>query len=578
MQKSRTLIKLLLFIALLIALPSTLFAYDTSYIKNYDVDIVVNKNNTYDINENITYHFASPTHGFYRTLYTRGNGGKKAIEIKSFTSSENIANKTKDRYSVTYAIGNRDRRVTGDQYYNIFYTYNIGDDENEGFDAFYFNLIGTEWQDSILNFTFKISFPPDANINPSQIQFFKGEYGSLSSDNITYRVDGNTIIGSARNISPRNALTILVPLEDGYFTDTQNPFDVGRALLILLLITSVIYLLITIICYLVFGREKLLIKVVSAYPPKGYTPLDVRYIYKRVFDSKAISGTILNFAERGFLKISYEKKSNILSKDKVVLKKIKDADSTFEREEKMIFDALFQNSTEVDTSVPNESLQLKVQAVGAMIRAKYNAGDKNIFEKKNKVISAFLLVFDALLIVLTLGIAYLLISETFIGGTPKLALVSFITSLICIVSGGAFAYNVNKKTDYYVDILGKILGLRDFIVTVEKDKIKALLDTDSEYFYKTLQYAIPLDVDEKWAKKFEGLNIAPPSYIEGYNSADGFFMYLYVSRLLSASSMVRNITLPQGRGQGGGGLHMGGGSIGGGFAGGGFGGGGGGRW
>jgi hypothetical protein len=148
------------------------------------------------------------------------------------------------------------------------------------------------------------------------------------------------------------------------------------------------------------------------------------------------------------------------------------------------------------------------------------------------------------------------------------------------------------RTPKYNEIMGKILGFRDFIRTAELDKLNELVEEDPEYFYHIVPYAYVFGLTSRWIKKFEDIEIVQPEWIitSSKNSCDSFDAYM-MGRMMSdcSASVGSSIVIPAqssgGSGFGGGGFSGGGGSwsggggfSGGGFSGGGSGGGGGGGW
>ena len=134
-------------------------------IDSYNIDMVVNENNTFDITETITAYFNVSKHGIFRKIPL-----KNSIERLDGTKSNNIAqisNVSVDENYTTYnengykviKIGDSNRTVRGRHTYTIKYTYNIGKDPVKNADELYFNLIGNEWDTIINNISFKIRMP-----------------------------------------------------------------------------------------------------------------------------------------------------------------------------------------------------------------------------------------------------------------------------------------------------------------------------------------------------------------------------------------------------------------------------------
>ena len=134
----------------------------------------------------------------------------------------------------------------------------------------------------------------------------------------------------------------------------------------------------------------------------------------------------------------------------------------------------------------------------------------------------------------------------------------------------AFVSVMDKRTPYGVDSIGKILGLKQFIETAEKDRLEMMAKDDPQFFYKILPYAYVLGVTNVWSKKFESIAIQPATWYHGPSYMNSMLFMHHINSTMSSMQRVMT-SMPQGRGSGG--------SFGGGgFSGGGFGGGGGGHW
>jgi uncharacterized membrane protein len=132
---------------------------------------------------------------------------------------------------------------------------------------------------------------------------------------------------------------------------------------------------------------------------------------------------------------------------------------------------------------------------------------------------------------------------------------------------------VRKRTDQGNAWMGKILGLRNFIILAEKDRLETLAAENPSYFYSILPYAYVLGITDIWIKNFEGIALDPPTWYYGHGA---FTPILFAASFNNAMTTMgsRMTSTPPSSGSGGGG----GGFSGGGFSGGGGGGGGGGSW
>ncbi|HIS90954.1 MAG TPA: DUF2207 domain-containing protein, partial [Candidatus Faecisoma merdavium] len=148
-------------------------------------------------------------------------------------------------------------------------------------------------------------------------------------------------------------------------------------------------------------------------------------------------------------------------------------------------------------------------------------------------------------------------------------LVGYIIGIICVLGMILCLVYLPKRTKYGNEMLGKIKGFKNFLETVEKEKLELLVMQNPNYFYDILPYTYVLGVSDKWIKKFETISLQAPSWYDSSNAFDvssfGTFMY---STMISAQGAMTSSPSS----------YSGGGSSGGGSSGGGSGGGGGGSW
>jgi uncharacterized membrane protein len=139
----------------------------------------------------------------------------------------------------------------------------------------------------------------------------------------------------------------------------------------------------------------------------------------------------------------------------------------------------------------------------------------------------------------------------------------------------AFGFLMTKKTRKGTLLFQKLLGFKEFIKTVEKDRLQEFLKQDENYFDKVLPYAIVFDMADKWKDKLKGLEIPPPKWYSGYYPGSTFNTMMFMNSLDHSMNEMTNTfySSPHSSGSSGGSF-----SGGGGFSGGGFGGGGGSSW
>ncbi len=103
-------------------------------INNYDVNIIVNENNTFDVTETIETTFNVSKHGIFRTIplknYVKrldGSSSKNRTQITNLKVSDTYTI-SRENSNLKIKIGSADKTVTGNKTYTIKYTYNLGKD------------------------------------------------------------------------------------------------------------------------------------------------------------------------------------------------------------------------------------------------------------------------------------------------------------------------------------------------------------------------------------------------------------------------------------------------------------------
>ena len=390
-------------------------------IDKYDIDIVVNENNTFDITETITAYFNEQRHGIYRKIPLKnkiqrldGTTSSNRAEITNLTiDNEYSTSKSGGYYQIQ--IGDEYKTITGSQTYTIKYTYNIGKDPIKNYDELYYNLIGNEWDTVIGGITFNITMPKE--FDSSKLGFSSGLKGSLDNSKITYNVNGNQISGRYNGIlSPEEALTVRCELPEGYFVGAQNVTDITDYLIF---IVPIACLLVSIILWFIFGRDKKTVNTVEFYPPEGFNSLEIGYLYKGKATNKDVTSLLVYLADKGYIKLTETNEKSLFSKVKgFKITKLKEYDGN-NYNEKAFLDGLFKqnNISQIISQITNTTLQTeKVEEV--TLTDLYNSfyltvndilNNINTKENKEKIFEKNSLNKKAIIIIMLL-ITYILIT------------------------------------------------------------------------------------------------------------------------------------------------------------------------
>ena len=513
-----------LVLSLVLLIPTTVFAEDNSdeyVIESYDVNIVVNENNTFQITENIGVYFNIYKHGIYRNIPLTneivredGKGATRKAEISNISVNANFEtyNESGDK---VIKIGDPYYTIVGENSYSISYLYDIGKDALNDKDELYFNIIGDEWDTTIDNVTFKIIMPKE--FDDSTLGFSVGEYGAVGYDeNLTYQVDGNVITGSyAGTLYPGWGLTVRMELPDGYFVGANSLVSIVTILSIIL---PIIFVILSFLIWVIFGRDKKVIETVEFYPPEGYNSARVGFLYNGKASNEDVVSLLIYLANKGYIEIEDEKR-------KYVIRKIKDYDGDNE-EESLFMSGLFRSKNEVRPKDLKNKFYLTVQSVISTLDNKESR--KAIFESKFPI-KRFLVVLMMIATMLLITVkpvndyygnefSFTLMGTLFplvgmfwlfvglfdnkkklgskIGGiiagilfvvipffvfvyepvmVDSLYLTGYLIGIICTVIMSFFYYIMPKRTDFGNDMLGKIGGFKNFLKMAEKPKLEAMV-------------------------------------------------------------------------------------------------------
>ncbi len=611
--------------------PSQIISY-RSYdyvIDKYDVNIVVNENNTFDITESISAYFNSPKHGIIRNIPLKntvkrvdGTTSTNHAKIKNISVDEDYT-RTNEDGGCKLKIGSAEYTVTGKQDYEISYTYKLGEDPSKDYDELYFNIIGDQWDTVIGNITFSITMPKE--FDASKLGFSAGAYGTINSKNITYTVDGNTITGSYNGILDKeNALTVRCELPEGYFTKPTLSEIIMENLIYVI---PVIFLIISILLWHKYGRDDKVVETVEFYPPEGLNSLDVGFLYKGKAENKDVTSLLIYLANKGYLEIIDSKTevdgkpyNKIYKNSKFVVRELKPYDGNDENE-RTFLNGLFWASNEVsDKMLYNEFYVTnnKILDNANSYKNKEKVFEKTSLNKKFIIVIMMILTFifitvpcvldngnseDLVFALFFPGIGFSVLFVTllskmplpgkiigsiwglFFGGMPWAmivlpillqsapAFVGYIVGIVCIIGMIECLIYLPKRTKYGTEMLGKISGFRNFLMTAQKDRLETMVMENPNYFYDILPYTYVLGVSDKWIKKFETISLKEPDWYYSPNAFDMVTFGTFMNNTMS-SAQTAMTSAPSSSG----GYSGGGGFSGGGFSGGGSGGGGGSSW
>ena len=571
--------KFLAVIVLVVLTTGNAYAQEAFMIKHYNIEVKINKDASLDIAEMISVYFTEKRHGIIRQIPFKYHvndlppGIQKAnrpLESHGYTRTIvedikvpgfNYEVSTKGDYK-SVKIGNKDKYVDGDQQYIISYrvlnAINFFDDHSE----LYFNLIGDQWAATIDSVAFHITLYEALDDTPSYF-VATGSLGSKENKTITKWEENKIFSGyTTQPLNANEGLTIGIRFPKDFLIQ-QDYRWLGWYWLILpfLVFAAMFY------TWKKWGKDDQVTVQTEFYPPENISPSVSGYIIDDQLDKRDLTALVPYWGAGGYIRINEIEKSSFLglikSKEYEFIKR-KDLPDTALNFEKTLFNGIFKSGDQVKLSDLKDVLYTTMSTAKSELESEINKDDFYV-----KYSRGFAFLFPVMGIVL-LGIG----TVTLINSWPEKLLmgIGFIASAVIII---IFGLLMSKKTKKGTELYQKLLGFKEFIKTVEKDRLKEFLKQDENYFDKILPYAIVFDVADTWKDKLKGLEIPPPKWYSGSYASGNFNTLLFMNSLdHSMNEMSKSFySTPHSSGSSGGSF-----SGSGGFSGGGFGGGGGSSW
>ncbi len=539
---------------------------DPYVIDNYDVKATVDKYNKLHIEETIKVTFNKYRHGIMRTIdkiyhVARVNGSKSTVYaiISNVKVSSHSSAVREGGDSTTIKLGSSLTYAKRHETYRLSYDYDLGTDPLSSSDEFYFNIIGTGWNTNIGRVTFRITMPEEFSGKPG---FSTGSYGERSgSDIVKYNVNGRVIAGhTTGRLLAGEALTIRLELPQGYFKLDPVKTTIAKFVFIVPVIAGVIALVLSI---MILRKEKSKSTPVIQYTaPDGLNSLELVFANDDTIPHKNAASMVVYLANKGYLTID-------IDGENFTLTKLKDYDGQNESE-RIFMNGLFNNdhpSKVAKAELEGEFYKTVSATISTISRGRLKT---KYFEKHNRVKTilkviqwvaiAILLICAGLATLLEQNPSEALGSMAFIVAftvfplffvlqpttkqfspvfTKILCIIVAITpavvlqalyfryptaittgiSSIFIMIGAYITRDVITRTEDGYRIKGEIMGFKEFIETVDKPRLEALLAETPTLFYDIIPYAYVLDVHKKWVDKFEGIALQPADW---YSSSEAF--------------------------------------------------------
>ena len=478
-------------------------------ILSYDSEVQVRSDGGLDVTERIAVRAEgnSIRRGIYRDFPTRYKdryGNRVVVDFQMIDVQRDgktepwfIENKSN---GVRINTGNDDFLPTPAEF---TYTLRYRTSRQLGFfadhDELYWNAIGTGWDFPIERGSVEVRLPAAVPVDEIKVEGYTGPQGEQGQ-----AYDAKVIApGLARwlltqPLAPREGMTVVMSFPKGLVV---APTRMQRWLWLLKDNRGVLIALAGLIALLLFsarrwqrlGRDPEPGVVIARYdPPAGYSPAGLRYMRRMSYDTRCFSSDLLSLAVAGNVDIHREK--GLLKDDWELLKT--SASARLATEE--------QNTLQAHL-FPDGCRALILKNTHAAIVSAAQLAHSRTLEKRFKpalFVRNGSSIGMAALIVVASGVLALLLGGG--GGIPFVIGLLALMIVLLIV----FAVLVRAPTPAGRKLLDEIEGLELYLSVAERDELKNLPGPeapptlDARRYEMLLPYAVALEVEDAWTKKF----------------------------------------------------------------------------
>lgn len=543
----------------------TVYANEAERIQQFHTDIVIDTTGRIEVIESITVYAKGINiqRGIVRSipLYRTDKYGNK-IKM-DFTVLSVTRDGEKEPYTTDIYKENKEIYI-GDEYITLdpgIYQYTITYEAygHIGFfktsDELYWNVTGNDWYFNIDTASASITLPEGASMINTAC--YTGWYGETNEDCSFQEQNGKYEFATNGQLKKREGFTIAIAFtphiikRPAFWERCMNEYPY--------LIYSAIALLVLICFYIItrlIVRKGLKKKpVIPTFdPPNGWSASTIRLLYKKKHDKKVLMVALIEMAVRKLIRIRQEKNRSSSGKKKYVLEKTNTKGIATTTLENKILDLLFyKDETTISVSDRNRGT---FSAIDRTINASFQEYEDQVLPKKS---SGYIIVgiFLKIAILLTYLNLFTSLSFEYIG----LLLLFFIIALFSILSLMEIHLNKNRRygrgfkiffasiiflliviqliiyqvlglsllqisfifllilltpvycwlmktpTQQGLDIDNMLKGFRMYLSTAEENRLNLLTPPEHtpELFEKLLPYAIALDVENAWGKKFDNV-------------------------------------------------------------------------
>ncbi|MCS3871240.1 hypothetical protein J3D55_004156 [Chryseobacterium ginsenosidimutans] len=501
--------------------------------------------------------------GIFRALPTvrNINGGKEKI-------SYNIASVERDGIKEPYHKENKNGVFTifiGDKNSYLqsgFYTYKIIYQTQDqigkfkGYDEFYWNVNGTDWNFPVESIQATIHLPKNADI--LQNSCYTGVQGSKERNCTSEKLSSTQIVFKANDLKEYQNLTVAVGFKAGVLKEPSTLMKwIKRNWPSFALIIMSFYLLFFYYKnWKKYGKDPEKPVVIPQFnAPDNLSPASLGYIDKGKFDANLVTANLVDLSIKGFVDIDEVKntKESLLSKI-FNLRKLESDSNNIQDDQKLLLQKMFGSQKKISVNgTYNSKIKNAVKDFEKFIIKENKIfvekiSNKNMVYKALKLI--FLIFFSAVIINSIVTLSYKFLAMAFIftlfasllvallifiweSGSKIIFFIvlifssAFMLPLFFMAFAGSdeitsfesncfkflifaaislliFRYLIRKPSEEKVKMESEIDGFKMYLSVAEENQLKFHNppEMSSDVYEKFLPYAIVFGVEGIWGKRF----------------------------------------------------------------------------
>ena len=610
---------LFLFFSVIMIVPALADAYTAGfYIKTYDYYAFLGRDKVMTVQETIDVEFLDDRHGIYRSLpetfYVNRFDGKNYRDMQykqeyhsvSTAPDKNTIEKADSVFTIK--IGDENKTIIGPHTYTITYKCIMYDDRIDLSDFFYYSPLGAYWETNIEQFNFRIDFEEPIPAD-TQFELYSGNiYSEANGLNVDCHYNQNCIWGQANKIPEGNAITLFCELPEGYFVGAKKVSPFWTYFFGILALASFLLTF----YYIIKTKHKAPVQTVEFYPPDNISAAEVGFIIDNEANDSDLMALYPEWAQKGYIEITEDNKKvltftklkelpdDVPEYQKILFKRtfsrsktfrMKNIGSTYVNGLQKAKESLGDSFDEGRALYNNELLSIGLLYLCSIMFTLFlcisspvsrfenfylfllvipfhvlgnllNADFYNRYFRRVKPVMK--IVFMMLFCVLMIYLSYVSFQDTeFLVPYPVVYVLSGLYFLVCL-----FNRRIIQRTDYNLEVTGKLLGLKEFIKTAEMPRLKELVAENPSYYFDIFPYAMVFDLADKWAKQFTNIPLDNPNWFRTYGTNVMFssmsFNQSFQTKVTKSMASAIASTSSSGSGGGSHGGHSGGGGGGGG--------------